>query len=162
MTIQEADKHFIHTYNRSVVFTKGEGMYLYDDQGKKYLDMGAGIAVSALGYSNEEFKQALKDQIDDLIHISNLYYTKPAIKAAELICNVSGMDRVFFTNSGAEAIEGAIKLARKYAFNKNPQSKGEVIAMGMGVPLSVLIVKVTFCCSCWSRAVGFASRLKPP
>ena len=68
MTIQEADKHFIHTYNRSVVFTKGEGMYLYDDQGKKYLDMGAGIAVSALGYSNEEFKQALKDQIDDLIH----------------------------------------------------------------------------------------------
>ena len=66
MTIQEADKHFIHTYNRSVVFTKGEGMYLYDDQGKKYLDMGAGIAVSALGYSNEEFKQALKDQIDDL------------------------------------------------------------------------------------------------
>ena len=103
MTIQEADKHFIHTYNRSVVFTKGEGMYLYDDQGKKYLDMGAGIAVSALGYSNEEFKQALKDQIDDLIHISNLYYTKPAIKAAELICNVSGMDRVFFTNSGAEA-----------------------------------------------------------
>ena len=111
MTIQEADKHFIHTYNRSVVFTKGEGMYLYDDQGKKYLDMGAGIAVSALGYSNEEFKQALKDQIDDLIHISNLYYTKPAIKAAELICNVSGMDRVFFTNSGAEAIEGAIKLA---------------------------------------------------
>ena len=90
MTIQEADKHFIHTYNRSVVFTKGEGMYLYDDQGKKYLDMGAGIAVSALGYSNEEFKQALKDQIDDLIHISNLYYTKPAIKAAELICNVSG------------------------------------------------------------------------
>lgn len=95
MTIQEADKHFIHTYNRSVVFTKGEGMYLYDDQGKKYLDMGAGIAVSALGYSNEEFKQALKDQIDDLIHISNLYYTKPAIKAAELICNVSGMDRVF-------------------------------------------------------------------
>ena len=85
MTIQEADKHFIHTYNRSVVFTKGEGMYLYDDQGKKYLDMGAGIAVSALGYSNEEFKQALKDQIDDLIHISNLYYTKPAIKAAFLV-----------------------------------------------------------------------------
>ena len=70
MTIQEADKHFIHTYNRSVVFTKGEGMYLYDDSRKKYLDMGAGIAVSALGYSNEEFKQALKDQIDDLIHIS--------------------------------------------------------------------------------------------
>ena len=129
MNLQEADRHFIHTYNRSVIFEKGEGMYLFDNEGNKYLDMGAGIAVSALGYSNDEYKQALKDQIDDLIHISNLYYTKPAIKAAELICNVSGMDRVFFTNSGAEAIEGAIKLARKYAFNKNPQSKGEVIAM---------------------------------
>ena len=129
MTIQEADKHFIHTYNRSVVFTKGEGMYLYDDQGKKYLDMGAGIAVSALGYSNEEFKQALKDQIDDLIHISNLYYTKPAIKAAELICNVSGMDRVFFTNSGTESIEGAIKLAKKYAYLKTGRTDSEIIAM---------------------------------
>lgn len=129
MTIQEADKHFIHTYNRSVIFTKGEGMYLYDDHGKKYLDMGAGIAVSALGYSNDEFKQVLKDQIDDLIHVSNLYYTQPAIKASELLCKASGMDRVFFTNSGAEAIEGAIKLARKYAYAKNPQSKGEIIAM---------------------------------
>lgn len=129
MTLQEADKHFIHTYNRSVIFTRGEGMYLYDNQGKKYLDMGAGIAVSALGYGNEEYKQALKDQIDRLIHISNLYYSEPAIKAAEKLCAASGMDRVFFTNSGAEAIEGALKLARKYAWQKNPDSKGEIIAM---------------------------------
>lgn len=129
MTLQEAEQHFIHVYNRNVVFDHGEGMYLYDNQGKKYLDMGAGIAVSALGYGNEDYKQALKDQIDKLIHVSNLYYTEPAIKAAEKLCAASGMDRVFFTNSGAEAIEGALKLARKYAYQKNPNSKGEIIAM---------------------------------
>ncbi|MDD5949710.1 MAG: aspartate aminotransferase family protein [Lachnospiraceae bacterium] len=129
MNLQEADKHFIHTYNRSVVFDRGEGMYLYDTEGKQYLDMGAGIAVSALGYGNEEYKQGLKEQIDKLIHISNLYYTEPSIKAAEYFCQASGMDRVFFTNSGTEAIEGAIKLARKYAYNKNKESRGEIIAM---------------------------------
>ena len=129
MNLQEADKHFIHTYNRSVIFEKGEGMYLFDNEGNKYLDMGAGIAVSALGYSNEEYKQALKDQIDKLIHVSNLYYTEPSIKAAEYLSKASGMDKVFFTNSGTEAIEGAIKLARKYAYNKDKNSKGEIIAM---------------------------------
>lgn len=129
MTLQEADQFFIHTYNRNVIFDRGEGMYLYDDQGKEYLDMGAGIAVSALGYSNESFKQGLKEQIDRLIHVSNLYYTEPSIRAAQLVCQASGMDRVFFTNSGTEAIEGALKLARKYAYQKNPQSKGGIIAM---------------------------------
>lgn len=129
MNLQEADKHFIHTYNRSVIFEKGEGMYLFDSEGNKYLDMGAGIAVSALGYSNEEYKQALKNQIDKLIHVSNLYYTKPSIRAAEYLSKASGMDKVFFTNSGTEAIEGAIKLARKYAYNKDKNSKGEIIAM---------------------------------
>ena len=131
MTIQEADKHFIHTYNRSVVFTKGEGMYLYDDQGKKYLDMGAGIAVSALGYSNEEFKQALKDQIDDLIHISNLYYNEPMSEAGEKLVKASGLAKAFFTNSGTEAIEGALKAARKYAYTKygKESQKYEIIAM---------------------------------
>ena len=129
MNLQEADKHFIHTYNRSVIFEKGEGMYLFDNEGNKYLDMGAGIAVSALGYSNDEYKQALKDQIDKLIHVSNLYFTEPSIKAAEYLSKASGMDKVFFTNSGTEAIEGAIKLARKYAYNKDKSSKGEIIAM---------------------------------
>lgn len=126
---KEMDLHLIHTYNRSVVFDHGEEVYLFDDQGRKYLDMGAGIAVSALGYSNETFKQGLKDQIDKLIHVSNLYYTKPVIEAAGHLSEASGMDRVFFTNSGTEAIEGALKLARKYAYNKNPESKGEIIAM---------------------------------
>ena len=129
MNLREADKHFIHTYNRSVIFEKGEGMYLFDNEGNKYLDMGAGIAVSALGYSNDEYKQALKDQIDKLIHVSNLYFTEPSIKAAEYLSKASGMDKVFFTNSGTEAIEGAIKLARKYAYNKDKNSKGELIAM---------------------------------
>jgi acetylornithine/N-succinyldiaminopimelate aminotransferase len=129
MDSNKVDLHFIHTYNRSATFVKGEGMYLYDDKGKKYLDMGAGIAVSALGYGNDEYKQGLKDQIDRLIHVSNLYYTEPSVKAAGYFCEASGMDRVFFTNSGAEAIEGALKLARKYAYLKNPSSKGEIIAM---------------------------------
>ena len=129
MNLQEADRHFIHTYNRSVIFEKGEGMYLFDNEGNKYLDMGAGIAVSALGYSNDEYKQALKDHIDKLIHVSNLYFTEPSIKAAEYLSKASGMDKVFFTNSGTEAIEGAIKLARKYAYNKDKNSKGEIIAM---------------------------------
>lgn len=126
---QDKEKHLIHTYNRSVTFVKGEEVYLFDGQGKKYLDMGAGIAVSALGYSNEEYKQGLKGQIDKLIHVSNLYYTEPVIQAAKYLSGASGMERVFFTNSGAEAIEGAIKLARKYAYNKNKQGKGEIIAM---------------------------------
>lgn len=127
--MQNPELHLIHTYNRSVTFVKGEDVYLYDNTGKKYLDFGAGIAVSALGYSNETFKQGLKEQIDKLIHVSNLYYTEPVIKASEYLANGSGMDRVFFTNSGTEAIEGALKLARKYAYLKNKDSKGEIIAM---------------------------------
>ena len=129
MDIEEVSKHFIHVYNRNRVFAKGEDVYLYDTEGNKYLDMGAGIAVSALGYSNEEYKQGLKDQIDKIIHTSNLYFNEPAIKAASYISEASGLDRVFFTNSGTEAIEGAIKLARKYAYLKNKDSKGGIIAM---------------------------------
>lgn len=129
MDLEEASKHFIHVYNRNIIFTKGEDVYLYDSNGEKYLDMGAGIAVSALGYSNEEYKQGLKDQIDKLIHISNLYFNEPSIKAAGYIAQASGLDKVFFTNSGTEAIEGAIKLARKYAYLKNKESKGGIIAM---------------------------------
>lgn len=129
MQNEDLELHLIHTYNRSVTFVKGEDVYLYDNTGKKYLDMGAGIAVSALGYSCEAFKQGLKEQIDKLIHVSNLYYTEPVITASRYLAEGSGMDRVFFTNSGTEAIEGAIKLARKYAWLKNKESKGEIIAM---------------------------------
>lgn len=117
--VETTENSLVHTYNRfPVVLDRGEGVYLYDTDGKKFLDFGAGIAVSGLGYGNPEFNGALKDQIDQLIHSSNLYYNTTCGKAAEALKEVSGMDRVFFTNSGTEAIEGALKAARKYAWKK--------------------------------------------
>ena len=125
-----ADEAIIHTYNRfPVVFHHGEGVYLYDTEGKKYLDFAAGIAVNAFGYNVEEYKNALKDQIDKLMHISNLYFTGPMIEASHKLVKAAGLKRVFFTNSGAEAIEGAIKVARKYAFKKDGCTDHEIIAM---------------------------------
>lgn len=134
--IAQAEKDLLHTYNRyPIVFDRGEGVYLYDKEGKKYLDFFAGIAVSALGYHYKDFDQALKGQIDKLLHISNYFYNEPAVEAAKKLKKVSGMDRVFFTNSGAEAIEGALKAARKYAYTRNGHGDnnsfagGEIIAM---------------------------------
>ena len=128
--IEEAERDLLHTYNRyQIVFDRGDGVYLYDLDGKKYLDFVAGIAVFALGYHNESYNQALKDQIDKLIHTSNYYYNVPAVEAARKIKKVSGMDRVFFTNSGAEAVEGAIKAARKYAYLKDGTTGHEIVAM---------------------------------
>lgn len=128
--IDEAEKALLHTYNRyQVVFDRGEGVYLYDIDGRKYLDFVSGIAVFALGYQNQEYNDALKAQIDKIIHTSNYYYNLPAIEAAKKIKEISGMDRVFFTNSGAEAVEGAIKTARKYAYLKDGHTDHEIIAM---------------------------------
>lgn len=128
--IEQAEKDLLHTYNRfQIILDRGEGVYLYDTEGKKYLDFAAGIAVFAFGYKNEEYNEALKAQIDKLLHTSNLYYNLPAIEAAKKIKAASGMDRVFFTNSGTEAIEGAIKLARKYAYMKDNSTDHEMIAM---------------------------------
>ena len=128
--IDEAEKALLHTYNRyQIVLDKGDGVYLYDIDGKKYLDFVSGIAVFALGYNNKEYNDALKNQIDKLLHTSNYYYNVPAIEAAKKIKEVSGMDRVFFTNSGAEAVEGALKAARKYAFLKDGKNDHEIIAM---------------------------------
>lgn len=127
---QLAEDNVLHTYNRfQIVFDHGEDVYLYDTDGKKYLDFQAGIAVYGLGYSNEKLKNALKDQVDKIMHVSNLYYTEPMALAAEKLCKASGMDRVFFTNSGTEAIEGLIKTARKYAFTKDGSTDHEIIAM---------------------------------
>ena len=107
--INEAEENILHTYNRfSLVLDHGEGVYLYDTDGKEYLDFGAGIAVFALGYNNKEYNDALKAQIDKLIHTSNYFYNEPAVNAAKALTKASGMDRVFFTNSGTESIEGAI------------------------------------------------------
>lgn len=128
--IDEAEKALLHTYNRyQVVLEKGDGVYLYDMEGKRYLDFVSGIAVFALGYNNKAYNDALKAQIDKLIHTSNYYYNLPAIEAARKIKEVSDMDRVFFTNSGAEAVEGAIKAARKYAWLKDGRTDHEIIAM---------------------------------
>lgn len=128
--IDKAEEHLLHTYNRyQIVLDKGDGVYLYDTDGKKYLDFAAGIAVNSLGYSNQEYKDALKNQIDKLMHTSNLYYTVPLTEACEKLAKASGLDHVFFTNSGTEAIEGAIKTARKYAFMKDGNTDHEIIAM---------------------------------
>ena len=128
--IDEAEAALLHTYNRyQVVLDKGDGVYLYDIEGKKYLDFCAGIAVFALGYNNQKYNDALKAQIDKLIHTSNYYYNVPAIEAAKKLKKVSGMDRIFFTNSGAEAVEGAIKAARKYGYLKDGRTDHEIIAM---------------------------------
>ena len=128
--IQTAESSLLHTYNRfPIVLDHGEDVYLYDTDQKKYLDFAAGIAVFALGYSNDAYKTAVKEQVDKLVHTSNLFYNEPAAKAAKKITQLTGMDRVFFTNSGTEAIEGAIKLVRKYAYNKDGRTDHEIIAM---------------------------------
>ena len=128
--IDEAESVLLHTYNRyQIVWDKGDGMYLYDIEGKKYLDFVSGIAVFALGYNNKAYNDALKDQIDKVIHTSNYYYNIPAIEAAKKLKKISGMDRIFFTNSGAESVEGAIKAARKYAFLRDGHTDHEIIAM---------------------------------
>lgn len=128
--MEQAEKDLLHTYNRyGIVLEMGRDVYLFDTNGKKYLDFAAGIAVCALGYGNEEYKAALKDQVDKLLHTSNLYYNPPIIEAAERVKKASGMDRVFFTNSGAEAIEGAIKAAKKYAYTRDGHADHEMITM---------------------------------
>lgn len=128
--IDEAESVLLHTYNRyQIVWDRGDGMYMYDIEGKKYLDFVAGIGVFAFGYNNKAYNDALKAQIDKVIHTSNYYYNIPAIEAAKKLKKISGMDRIFFTNSGAEAVEGAIKAARKYAFLRDGHTDHEIIAM---------------------------------
>ena len=128
--IETAESELLHTYHRfPLVLDHGEGVYLYDTDGKRYLDFSAGIAVQAFGYQNKEYNEALKNQIDKLTHTSNLYYNVPAIHAAKRLLKASEMDRVFFTNSGTEAIEGAIKAAKKYAYTRDGEASHEIIAM---------------------------------
>lgn len=125
-----SEKYVLHTYNRfPVVLDHGKGLYLYDVEGKSYMDFASGIGVFALGYGNEEFNDALKAQIDKVIHTSNLYYNVPMGEAAKQLAQSCGMSKVFFTNSGTEAIEGAIKVARKYAYLRDNSNDHEIIAM---------------------------------
>ena len=130
--MNHAEESILHTYNRfPVMFDHGEGCYLYDTEGKKYLDFAAGIAVNALGYLYPGYDDALKSQIDKLTHISNLYYNEPMSEAGEKLIKASGLSKAFFTNSGTEAIEGALKAARKYSYTKYGKEAGrfEIIAM---------------------------------
>lgn len=128
--IEAAEQSILHTYNRfPAVFDHGKGVYLYDTDGKQYLDFASGIGVMALGYGCGEYSQALKDQTDKLLHTSNLYYNVPTMEAAQKARKASGMDRIFFTNSGTEAVEGALKAAKKYAFTRDGHAGHEIIAM---------------------------------
>ena len=128
--IDRAEHVLYKTYNRfPVVFDHGKGITLWDTEGNEYLDFGAGIAVMGLGYCDEEYTNAVKAQMDKLTHISNLFYNQPSISAGEKLLKVSGMDKVFFTNSGTEAIEGAIKAAKKYAYTRDGHAGHEIIAM---------------------------------
>lgn len=124
--INRAEQVLYKTYNRfPVVFDHGKGVTLWDSEGQEYLDFGAGIAVMGLGYADEEYTQAVKAQLDKLTHISNLFYNEPSITAGEKLLKVSGMDKVFFTNSGTEAIEGALKIAKRYHYNKLHETMGD-------------------------------------
>ena len=143
--IDKAEQILYKTYNRfPVFFDHGKGVRLYDNEGKEYLDFGAGIAVMGLGYGDEEYTEAVKAQLDKLTHTSNLFYNEPSIQAGEKLLKASQMDKVFFTNSGTEAIEGALKIAKRYHYNKlhetmgdgcdgceaqEPDMTGEIIAM---------------------------------
>ena len=143
--MERAEQALYKVYNRfPVVFDHGEGVKLYDTEGNEYLDFGAGIAVMALGYGDEEYTKAVEEQLHKLTHISNLFYNQPSIEAGEKLLQVSHMDKVFFTNSGTEAIEGALKIAKRYHYNKlhetmgdgcdgcedaEPDMTGEIIAM---------------------------------
>ena len=128
--MDQGEKYLLHTYTRyPLVLDHGQGVYLYDNEGKKYLDFCAGIAVFALGYNNPEFNQAVKDQVDKLIHCSNYFYNEPSVEAAKKLVEVSGMKKVFFTNSGTEAVEGALKTALRYAYDRDGKNGHEIIAM---------------------------------
>ena len=128
--IEKAEENILHTYNRyQIVLDHGKGVRLYDVEGKEYLDFAAGIGVQSLGYGNPEYTEALKTQADKLTHISNLYYSVPMTEAAEKVRRASGLEKVFFTNSGTEAIEGALKVARKYSYTKYGPERYEIIAM---------------------------------
>ena len=132
MNIIETDREYVaNTYKRfDVALVRGSGARAWDDQGKEYIDLGSGIAVNIFGYGDEQWKQAVINQLDTLPHSSNLYYTGPCGKLAKMLCERTGMKKVFFANSGAEANECAVKVARKYAFDKyGDESHSTVITL---------------------------------
>lgn len=131
MNTKELDNEYIaHSYGRfDVCLTKGKGSTLYDESGKKYIDFGSGIGVSAFGICDDEWVNAVSEQLNKVQHTSNLYYTEPCAVLAKMLCEKTGMKRVFFANSGAEANEGAIKFARKYSFDKYGKDRNRIITL---------------------------------
>ncbi len=131
--IQAESKYLVPTYLRPpVVFSHGRGAHLFDVEGKSYLDFTAGIAVTALGHSDGEWAQAVAEQAQTLVHVSNLYHTRPHVELARRLVENSFADRLFFCNSGSEANEAAIKFARKWARSSGKQSKTEIVAFSGG------------------------------
>ena len=132
--IDKAEQNLIHTYNRfPVVFEKGEGVFLYDENGKEYLDFASGIGVCSLGYGNEKLTSVIKEQSELLLHTSNLFYNKPQADAAEKLVKATGLKKAFFTNSGAEAVEGALKVAKRYAYDKSDEKTNDEFSQGYEV-----------------------------
>lgn len=131
MNTKEMDNKYVsHTYGRfDVALSYGKGSTLYDENGKEYIDFGSGIGVNAFGIADDEWKRAVTEQLDKLQHVSNLYYTEPCAKLAKLLCEKTGMKKVFFSNSGAEANEGAIKYARKYSYDKYGEGRSTIITL---------------------------------
>lgn len=131
MNTKELDNEYVaHSYGRfDVALEKGKGSTLYDENGREYIDFGSGIGVTAFGITDDEWKKAVIEQLDNLQHVSNLYYTSPCAKLAKLLCNKTGMKKVFFSNSGAEANEGAIKFARKYSHDKYGDGRSTIITL---------------------------------
>lgn len=131
MDTKKLDKQYIaNTYARNdLVFVKGSGSELFSDDGTRYIDMGSGIAVCSFGHCDEEWQEAVKLQLGLLSHVSNLYYSLPQVQLAELLCKKTGMSRVFFCSSGAEANEAAIKTARKYSFDKYGSGRSSIITL---------------------------------
>lgn len=128
--MEQTEQYVLHTYNRfPLVIDHGEGVHLYDTDGKAYLDFAAGIAVYALGYSNDDYKKAVKDQVDKVIHVSNLFYNVPMGSAAEKLAKASGMDKVFFTNSGYGVDRGSHQSSEKIRLLKRRQQRSRDLAM---------------------------------
>ncbi|WP_066873626.1 aspartate aminotransferase family protein [Clostridium mediterraneense] len=126
----ESKKYLINSYNFiDITFQKGEGSYLIDDKNNRYLDFTSGIGVNILGHANKDIIRAISEQANKLLHISNNYLNKNTILAAKNLCNLSGMNKVFFSNSGAESNEGAIKIARKYSYDKYGAKRGTILTL---------------------------------
>ena len=129
METKELDNAYVAYGRFNVTLNNGKGSTISDDNGKQYIDFGSGIGVTAFGICDDEWKAAVEMQLDKMQHVSNLYYTEPCARLAKMLCDKTGMKKVFFGNSGAEANEGAIKFARKYSYDKYGEGRSTIITL---------------------------------